>query len=174
MFRIRRNLPRQWRTRVPGSPLIFRPHWGPKGQKNLFDTGPSPYLRVWTTGPPSLSEGLHPPLLDLPQVDLTSFYACGRESRIYLHQLIQENLFAWVQKNTLRVPYSKSPDTRPNRDVLVCIHTCGCKRQKECGIISASVKVAYDLTVSTRSSTSTTFKFHACYVLGTLPFRWCW
>ena len=61
----------------------------------------------------------------------------------------------------LWVTYSKSPDTQSNRDVLFC---------KECGIISASVKVAYDLTVSTRSSTSTTFKFQACYVLGTLPF----
>ena len=36
-------------------PLIFRPKWGPKGQKHLFATSPSPphpsYLRVWMTGP---------------------------------------------------------------------------------------------------------------------------
>ena len=127
------------------------------------------------TGPPSLSEGLHPPLLDLPQVHLTSFYACGA-SLEFTYVSWSEKIYLRVlsTKNTLRVPYPKSPDTQPNRDVLVCIHTCECKRQKECGIISASVKVAYDLTVSTRSSTSTTFKFQACYVLGTLPFPWCW
>ena len=127
------------------------------------------------TGPPSLSDGLHPPLLDLPQVDLTSFYACTA-SLEFTYISWSEKIYLRVlsTKNTLRVPYSKSPDTRSNRDVLVCIHTCECKRQKECGIISASVKAAYDLTVSTRSSTRTTFKFQACYVLGTLPFRWYW
>ena len=36
-------------------PLIFRPKWGPKGQKHFFETSPSPppppsYLRVWMTG----------------------------------------------------------------------------------------------------------------------------
>ena len=34
----------------PGSRLIFRPKWGPKGWKFFFET--PPYLRVWMTGPP--------------------------------------------------------------------------------------------------------------------------
>ena len=33
--------------------LIFRPNWGPKGQKKIWD--PLPYLRVWMTGPPLIS-----------------------------------------------------------------------------------------------------------------------
>ena len=161
----------------PGGPeslLTFRPNWGPKGQKKLFETGPPPYLMVWMTGPPSLSKGLDPPLLDLPQVDLTSFYACGASIEFTYISWSEKIYLLEYKKNALWVTYSKSPDTRSNRDVLFCIQTFECKRQKECGIISASVKVAYDLTVSTRSSTSTTFKFQACYVLGTLPFPWCW
>ena len=36
----------------PGSPLIFKPKWGPKGRKMfVFETAP-PYLRVWMTAPP--------------------------------------------------------------------------------------------------------------------------
>ena len=37
----------------PGSPpLIFRPNWRPKGRKKVFEIPPpSPYLRVWMTGP---------------------------------------------------------------------------------------------------------------------------
>ena len=35
----------------PPSPLIFRPNWGPKGQKNFLETGPPPYLRFWMTTP---------------------------------------------------------------------------------------------------------------------------
>ena len=50
----------QWRIHERGlgglSPrLSFRPNWGPKGQKNVFETTPSPYLRVWMTMPPSPS-----------------------------------------------------------------------------------------------------------------------
>ena len=33
--------------------LIFRPNWGPKGQKKIWD--PLPYLRVWMTGHPLIS-----------------------------------------------------------------------------------------------------------------------
>ena len=34
-------------------PLMFRPKWGPKGQrKNFFWGHPPPYLRVWMTGSP--------------------------------------------------------------------------------------------------------------------------
>ena len=49
----------QWRIQgrgqgEPGSPLIFKPNWGPKGRKNFFETipPPPPYLRVWMTAPP--------------------------------------------------------------------------------------------------------------------------
>ena len=32
-------------------PLILRPNWGRKGQKNFFgDQAPPPYLRLWMTG----------------------------------------------------------------------------------------------------------------------------
>ena len=42
-------------------PFIFRPKGGLKTKKKL--TGPPPpYLRVWMTAPPPLSEGLDPPL----------------------------------------------------------------------------------------------------------------
>ena len=33
----------------PGSPLIFRPKWGPKGRKKFFWRPGPPYLRVWMT-----------------------------------------------------------------------------------------------------------------------------
>ena len=36
----------------PGSPLTFRPHWGPKGRKQFFLRPPPSYLRVWMTAPP--------------------------------------------------------------------------------------------------------------------------
>ena len=31
---------------------MFRPNWGPKGRKNVFENGhpPPPYLRIWMTG----------------------------------------------------------------------------------------------------------------------------
>ena len=45
-------------------PLIFRPNWGPKGQKNFFwdQTPLTPYIRVCMNAPPGspLSEGLYP------------------------------------------------------------------------------------------------------------------
>ena len=44
------------------TPLIFRPKWGPKGRKNYFGDCPPPYLMVWMTAPPLLSDGLDPPL----------------------------------------------------------------------------------------------------------------
>ena len=47
----------------PGEPLIFRPNWGPKGRKKVFETAPPTYLRVWMTPPPPLSDGLDLPLL---------------------------------------------------------------------------------------------------------------
>ena len=52
-------------------PLIFRPNGGPNGRNFFFgggerifffETAPLPYLRVWMTAPPPLSEGLNPPL----------------------------------------------------------------------------------------------------------------
>ena len=47
----------------PPCPHIFRPKWGPKGPKYFFwDRAPPPYLRVWMTAPPPLSEGLDPAL----------------------------------------------------------------------------------------------------------------
>ena len=34
------------------APLIFRPNWGPKGRKKIFeDRSPTPYHRVWVTAP---------------------------------------------------------------------------------------------------------------------------
>ena len=49
----------QWRIQgrgpgEPGSLLIFKPNWGPKGRKKFFDTipPPPPYVRVWMTAPP--------------------------------------------------------------------------------------------------------------------------
>ena len=44
----------------PPPPLIFRPNWRPKGWKKVFETAPPPYLRVWMTRPPPLSEGQGP------------------------------------------------------------------------------------------------------------------
>ena len=55
----------------PPPPLIFRPNGGPNGRNFFFgggerifffETAPLPYLRVWMTAPPPLSEGLNPPL----------------------------------------------------------------------------------------------------------------
>ena len=35
----------------PPPSIIFRPNWGPKGQKNFFEIPPAPpYLRVWKNG----------------------------------------------------------------------------------------------------------------------------
>ena len=39
----------------PGTPLIFKPKWNPKGQKNFFGDRPPP--------PPALSQGLFPALI---------------------------------------------------------------------------------------------------------------
>ena len=37
----------------PGTPLFFRPNWGPKGWKKfIWDRSPPPFLRVWMTKPP--------------------------------------------------------------------------------------------------------------------------
>ena len=45
---------KQWwiQQRGPGgsAPLLFRPNWGPKGQKHFFGR-PPPYVRVWMTAP---------------------------------------------------------------------------------------------------------------------------
>ena len=40
--------------RTGEAPPIFRPNWGPKGQKKFFCrwVPPLPYLRVWMTAPP--------------------------------------------------------------------------------------------------------------------------
>ena len=54
------------RGTLPPPPLIFRPNWGPKGEKNYFsrpvpplsqglDDRAPPYLRVWMTGLPLIS-----------------------------------------------------------------------------------------------------------------------
>ena len=46
----------------PPAPL-FRPNWGPKGQKTFFlETAPPPFLRIRMTAPPPspLSQGLDP------------------------------------------------------------------------------------------------------------------
>ena len=48
---------------LAGPTLIFRTNWGPKDwQKFFLRLGPPPYLRVWMTVPPPLSEGLDLPL----------------------------------------------------------------------------------------------------------------
>ena len=73
----------QWRIqgRVPGSPLIFRPNWGPKGRKNVSWRLPPPFVRVWMNGHPLLSEGLDPPLI----------YRLKRRLAIINHQKNEEN-----------------------------------------------------------------------------------
>ena len=44
-------------------PLTFGLICGPKGREKIFFRPPhSPYLRVWMTEPPPLSEGLDPPM----------------------------------------------------------------------------------------------------------------
>ena len=57
-------------TRLP-FPLIFRPNWGPKGQKHFLETEPPPYLGFWMTAP-QLPEGRDPPLQT--PVGLRSFW----------------------------------------------------------------------------------------------------
>ena len=53
----------QWRVQEgPPPSLLFRPNWGPKVQFFFLDRVP-PYLRVWMTARPPLTEGLDPPLL---------------------------------------------------------------------------------------------------------------
>ena len=67
------------RPRGP-APLIVRVNWGPKGQKNFFET-PPPLISGSGWPPPSLSEGLDPPLwrrdphkvVDLPLNTTTNF-----------------------------------------------------------------------------------------------------
>ena len=60
----------QWPLQGRACPhLIFRPNWGPKGQKTFFWDCPPPQLRVWMTRPSSLSEGLDPPLVVWVSVD---------------------------------------------------------------------------------------------------------
>ena len=49
----------------PRLPVIFRPNWGPKGEKNVWESGP-PSLKVWMTSlpfPPSPSQDLDPALI---------------------------------------------------------------------------------------------------------------
>lgn len=67
------------RPRGP-APLIVRVNWGPKAQKNFFET-PPPLISGSGWPPPSLSEGLDPPLwrrdphkvVDLPLNATTNF-----------------------------------------------------------------------------------------------------
>ena len=61
------------------APLIVRVNWGPKGQKNFFET-PTPLSQGLDDRPPYLSEGLDPPLwrdphkvVDLPLNATTNF-----------------------------------------------------------------------------------------------------
>ena len=42
---------------------FFRPNWGAKGWKNFFWYQAPPFVRVWMTAPPPLSEGLDLPLV---------------------------------------------------------------------------------------------------------------
>ena len=101
----------------PPCPHIFRPKWGPKGPKYFFwDRAPPPYLRVWMTAPPPLSEGLDPALtLSLNFLHLIFFFKnvrgggqwnfpwviIGQEgSRVYvravLNWVVVLLLFTWI------------------------------------------------------------------------------
>ena len=82
----------QWwiQRRGPGGqpPLIFRPNWGPKGQKKFLRPShpPPPYLRVWTTppAPPPLSQGLDPPMnCNLILITLTVCLTKGQLRSLY-------------------------------------------------------------------------------------------
>ena len=92
-FRIRRNLPRQWRTRVSGSRLIFRPNWG---QKICLRPGPPlsqgvddrSSLLIWRSASA---------IARLTTSRPHEFLRMRSESRIYLHRLIRENLFACTE-----------------------------------------------------------------------------
>ena len=54
--------PCQWRIKGGGPPLFFDQTEARRVEKNVFETAPPPYLKVWIP-PPSLSEGLDLPLL---------------------------------------------------------------------------------------------------------------
>ena len=81
-------------------PLMFRPNWGPKGRKKLFETAPSP-------PPPSLSKGLDPPLLTYlwQSFILTGQLAVGKNQRRGLNRerklmvSMSENLFYFTKSN---------------------------------------------------------------------------
>ena len=47
-----------------GPPLFLDQNEARRTEKNFFEAGPPPYLRVWMTvpPPPPLSEGVNPPL----------------------------------------------------------------------------------------------------------------
>ena len=47
----------------PGRPLFFDQNEARRAEKNFLGDCPPPYLRVWMTAPPALSEGLDPPLI---------------------------------------------------------------------------------------------------------------
>ena len=46
----------------PGPPLFLDQNEGRRAEKNSFGGRAHPYLWVWMTAPPPLSEGLDPPL----------------------------------------------------------------------------------------------------------------
>ena len=49
----------------PAPHLFLDQNEAQRGNKFFFETGPPPYLRVWMTAPPLLSEGLDLPLFSL-------------------------------------------------------------------------------------------------------------
>ena len=67
-------------------PLIFRPHWGPKGRKKFFLRTPPP--------PPSLSECLDPPFLLAPSTRPWTF--------LKPHTFLPG--FVWMWPNALNQP----------------------------------------------------------------------
>ena len=84
-------------------PLIFRPKWGPKGRKKVFlRPPPTPYLRVWMTGAPPLSDGLDPPLC----MKLFAWLFC--EEQTNQEREVQRLLQSWF-KTTCIVFYNNIP-----------------------------------------------------------------
>ena len=65
------------------TPLTFGPICGPKGrEKNFFRPPHPPYLRVWMTSPPPLSEDLDPPM-QVHYNDQVTFLVVSRQSWHY-------------------------------------------------------------------------------------------
>ena len=93
----------QWRIQGRGRgfgllPLNFRPNWGPKGQKKNFGDCFPPYLRVWMTALPLLSQGLDSVLSPNMPTSRRTTIKLNESSQCRWYNSKTQELFVWATR----------------------------------------------------------------------------